>query len=170
MVADLDRTGSVATAASLPASKAWSELPEPAYQVINGPESVALAARTYAAFWNSGDPAYARAALADDFVDRTLPPGRPQGLEGPLVASAAFRAAVPDLTAVIEELIVSSDRAVSRLRFRGRFSGVFERVKGAGQLVDFHAIDIYRVENGRIAENWHIEDNLTLLRQLGVVQ
>ena len=74
------------------------------------------------------------------------------------------------MTAVIEELIVSSDRAVSRLRFRGRFTGVFEQVKGSGQLIDFHAIDIYRVENGRIAENWHIEDNLTLLRQLGVVQ
>ena len=60
MVADPNRTGSVATAASLSASETGPELPEPAYQVINGPESVALAARTYAAFWNSGDPAYAR--------------------------------------------------------------------------------------------------------------
>ena len=50
MVADPNLTGSVA---SLTASEAGPELPEPAYQVINGPESVALAARTYAAFWNS---------------------------------------------------------------------------------------------------------------------
>ena len=35
--------------------------------------------------------------------------------------------------------------------------------------MDFIATDIYRVAGGRIAENWHIEDNLTLLTQLGVV-
>jgi len=30
-------------------------------------------------------------------------------------------------------------------------------------------IDIYTIRDGRIATNWHLEDNLTLLRQLGVV-
>lgn len=57
-----------------------------------------LAARRYATFWSSGDPALARAALAPDFTDRTLPPGRAQGLAGPLAASTAFHAAVPDLS------------------------------------------------------------------------
>jgi predicted ester cyclase len=41
---------------------------------------------------------------------------------------------------------------------------------GRGQPVDFIATDIYRVERGRIAEDWHIEDNLTLLTQFGVVK
>jgi steroid delta-isomerase-like uncharacterized protein len=145
------------------------ELPAPAHQVLNGPEAVALAARTYAAFWNSGDPSYARAALAESFLDRTLPPGRPQGSTGPLAASAAFRTAVPDLRAEIEELIVSDDRAVSRLHFTGHFTGTFGAARGQGQPIDFRAIDVYRIENGRIAENWHLEDNLTLLRQLGVI-
>jgi predicted ester cyclase len=145
------------------------DLPVPARQVLNGPADVATAARTYAAFWNTGDPALARAALAADFVDRTLPPGRPQGPGGPLAASAAFRAAVPDLRAEIEELIVADDRAVSRLHFTGHFTGSFGAARGQGQSIDFHAIDVYRVANGRIAENWHLEDNLTLLRQLGVI-
>jgi len=31
------------------------------------------------------------------------------------------------------------------------------------------ATDIYRIANGRIADNWHIEDNLTLMQQLDLV-
>ncbi|MEH3118848.1 MAG: ester cyclase [Methylorubrum populi] len=132
-------------------------------------EAVVLAARRYATFWNTGDPAYARAALAETFVDETLPPGRVQGPAGPLLASEGFRKAVPDLTCEIVQMIVAGDRAVLHLRFRGHFTGTFEGKQGRGQPVAFIATDIYRVADGRIAANWHIEDNLTLLRQLGAV-
>jgi len=128
-----------------------------------------LAARRYASFWNSGDPALARAALAGDFTDRTLPAGRVQGIEGPLQASKTMKTAIPDLDCHIEQLLVAGDRVVVHLRFRGHFSGRFQQVQGHGQAVDLIATDIYRVVDGRIADNWHIEDNLTLLRQLGVV-
>lgn len=127
------------------------------------------AARLYYAFWDTGDERLARSALSPDFMDRTLPPGRPQGLEGPLAASRTFRQAVPDLRVAVEEMLVVGDRVVGRLHFTGHFTGVFMGRRGTGQAVDFIATDIYRVERGQIAENWHLEDNLTLLRQLGVV-
>jgi predicted ester cyclase len=133
-------------------------------------EASVLAARRYASFWNSGDEALARAALAPGFTDRTLPPGRAQGLPGPLAASAFVRAAVPDMRADIEQLIVSGDRAIVHLRFRGHFTGSFKGVQGKGQAIDFIATDIYRVAEGQITDNWHIEDNLAFLRQLGVIR
>ena len=40
---------------------------------------------------------------------------------------------------------------------------------GSGQPVHFIAIDILRIRNGRITDNWHLEDNLTFLQQIGVV-
>jgi predicted ester cyclase len=128
-----------------------------------------LAARRYDTFWSSGDESLARSALAADFIDRTLPPGRPQGIAGPLAASKFFRAAVPDIHCDIEQMIVSGDRVVSHLRFTGHFTGQFKGVQGKGQPVDFIATDIYRIEHGRIADNWHLEDNLTFLQQIGVV-
>ncbi|WP_186152534.1 ester cyclase [Burkholderia gladioli] len=128
------------------------------------------AARLYDTFWTTGDEAQAREALAPDFMDRTLPPGRPQGLAGPLAASKGFHAAVPDVHAEVEQMIVAGDRVITHLRFRGHFSGSFQGVQGKGQPVDFIATDIYRIRDGRIAENWHLEDNLTFLRQLGVVK
>lgn len=128
-----------------------------------------LAARRYDTFCSSGDERLARSALAPDFTDRTLPPGRPQGIAGPLAASKFFRAAVPDIHCEIEQMIVSGDRVVTHLRFTGHFTGQFKSIQGKGQPVDFIATDIYRIENGRIADNWHLEDNLTFLQQIGVV-
>jgi predicted ester cyclase len=128
-----------------------------------------IAARRYDTFWNAGDEALARAALASNFIDRTLPPGRAQGLAGPLAASKLMRAAIPDLSCEIEQMIVAGDRVVAHLRFRGHFTGHFGEMRGHGQTINFIATDIYRIADGRIAENWHIEDNLTLQQQLELI-
>src|SRR5467141_459664 len=133
-------------------------------------QPVILAARRYAAFWNTGEARYAEAALVENFVDRTLPSGRPQGLKGVLEASKNFRAAIPDLRAEIEELLVVKDRAVVRYIFTGHFTGRFKDLKGDGREISFRAVDIYRVQNGQISDNWHLEDNLSLMQQLGVVK
>ena len=128
-----------------------------------------IAARRYDTFWNSGDEALARAALAQNFIDSTLPTGRPQGVAGPLAASKLIRLAIPDIGCEIEQMIVAGDRVVAHLRFRGHFTGRFGQIQGQGQTINFIATDIYRVTDGRIAENWHIEDNLTLQQQLGLI-
>ena len=149
-------------------------LPVPLYIAVAGDklqtDASILAARRYAAFWNTGDPAYAKAALSPNFNDPTLPAGRPQGTAGPLQASLAFRAAVPDLSAEITHLVVAGDRAAVHLRLKGHFTGRFGDVAGKGQVIDFQAFDLYRIERGQIAENWHLEDNLGLMQQMGILK
>lgn len=164
---------------AVPASasaRAADELPQPKKLTVDRgltceqTESMLQVARRYYAFWNTGDEAYARAALADDFVDLNLPEGRPQGPTGPLVASRTFRKAVPDLQLSVEEVWVAGDQVVGRLRFTGHFTGQFGELQGDGRAIQFDAVDIYTVKNGRIAANWHLEDNLALLKQLGALK
>ena len=114
----------------------------------------------------SRTPSSARAV--PDFADRTLPAGRAQGTQGPVDASKAFRAAVPDMRVEIEDMVVAADRVTVHLRFRGHFTGEFGRTHGQNQPIDFQAFDLYRIADGKIAENWHLEDNQTLLRQMGL--
>ena len=102
-------------------------------------------------------------------VDKTPPEGRKQGPEGAILASRAFRTAVPDLRCDVEQMIISGDRVVSHLHFYGTFTGTFGKLKGKGQKIDFIATDIYEIRDGKIAANWHIEDNLTLMKQLGAL-
>jgi predicted ester cyclase len=120
-------------------------------------------------FWVNGSATLLAGAIGPDFVDHTLPPGRPQGPTGPAQASQSFLAAVPDLKVAVVQRIVVGDRVVSHLRFTGHFTGSFMGHTGGGQPVDFIATDILRVRNGRITDNWHLEDNLRFLVQIGIL-
>ncbi|HAS6197051.1 TPA: ester cyclase [Vibrio vulnificus] len=130
--------------------------------------SIKDAAMNYAKFWNTGDEAYAREALAMDFIDKTPPEGRRAGIEGVLEASANFRKAVPDLHVTVEHLLITGEFATIRYRFKGHFSGVMGEVKGANQTIDFPAVDIYQIQQGKIINNWHMEDYATFFAQAGI--
>jgi predicted ester cyclase len=128
------------------------------------------AAKAFYQFWNTGDEASLKAAVAPSFTDHTLPPGRPQGPDGPAFASRNFRAAVPDLSVEVRKMIVAEDYVTVHMTFKGHFTGAFGKVRGKGQPIDFIATDLLKVTDGRITDNWHIEDNLTLLTQMGVAE
>ncbi|MEU7163904.1 ester cyclase [Streptomyces morookaense] len=130
-------------------------------------QEVHLAQQLYT-FWNTGQQKYLDAAVSPQFKDNTLPAGRPQGPAGPVFASKNFRAAVPDLTCELSDVLITGDKITARLVFRGHFTGSFNGVRGKGQKVGFNAIDIQHVGTDKITEDWHIEDNETLLTQLGV--
>jgi predicted ester cyclase len=144
--------------------------------VIAGPipaaqrEATVKAVRAFYDFWNTGDASLLKQAIAENFTDRALPPGRPQGPSGPAFASRQFRAAVPDLKVTVEKMIVANDYVTVHMSFNGHFTGTFGQTRGNGQPIAFIATDLVKVENGRITDNWHIEDNLTLLQQMGVAK
>ena len=133
-------------------------------------EATMKAVRAFYDFWNTGDEALLQEAIAPNFIDHTLPTGRPQGPEGPAFASRRFRAAVPDLKVTVEKMIVAGDYVTVHMNFAGHFTGKFGQTQGKGQPVPFIATDLVKVENGRITDNWHIEDNLTLLQEMGVAK
>jgi predicted ester cyclase len=122
------------------------------------------AARLYYALWNTSKSEYAYAAVGPAFSDDSLPQGCRQGPEGLKAASRAFRAAVPDLRCTVEHLLVTGDKVVARLTFRGTLAGT-------GKPIEFRALDILRVADGRVVEVGHVEDNYnsTLVRKLGTV-
>src|SRR5580692_231467 len=133
-------------------------------------EATMKAVRAFYNFWNTGDEALLKDALASNFTDHTLPQGRPHGPEGPAFASRRFRAAVPDLKVTVEKMIVAGDYVTVHMNFTGHFTGRFGQTQGDGQSVPFIATDIVKIENGRITDNWHIEDNLALLQEMGVAK
>ncbi|WP_158796412.1 ester cyclase [Pedobacter sp. L105] len=122
------------------------------------------------AFWNTGKEVYLSQAVSPEFFDNTLPVGRPQGYQGILFASKNFRTAVPDLQCSVEDLIITKGKIVCRQIYTGHNTGPVNGHLASGNAIKFFAIDILHVKNGKVYEDWHLEDNLTFLQQAGVVK
>jgi predicted ester cyclase len=133
-------------------------------------EQMVRAARLFYTFWNTGDSIYLDAVISPKFIDNTLPNGRPQGPDGLKFASVNFRKAVPDLTCSLKDLLVVGDKITARMVFHGTFKGEFMNHAPTNKPIEFFAIDILQIKNGRLVEDWHLEDNLTLMQQLDAVK
>ena len=80
----------------------------------------------------------------------------------------AVRAAFSDHRIRIEHLIVEGDMAAARLILTGKHTGEIMGVPPTGKEIHLIANNIYRIEDGKIAELWTEWDRLALLEQLGL--
>jgi predicted ester cyclase len=106
-------------------------------------------------------------ALAD-YIEHDPLPGQRDGLVG-LRDRVSMLVGGLASTYTVREIIAEDDQVVVRWRNTGVHSGEFLGVPPTGRPFDFAGIDIYRIENGRMAEHWHVVDQLTLLQQLGLI-
>ncbi len=83
--------------------------------------------------------------------------------------AADFRRGFPDVVSIIEDIIAEGDKVVARWTSRATHQGEYMGISPTGKEVEFTGISIYRIEEGKIAESWNIEDQLGLLRQIGGV-
>jgi hypothetical protein len=78
--------------------------------------SRSAAPRAFYEFWKSGDETFLKRAVAQNFTDRTLPPGRPQGTEGPAlprVSSAQLRATVQKMVVAGNLVALAGHRSLT---------------------------------------------------------
>jgi predicted ester cyclase len=83
--------------------------------------------------------------------------------------AADFRQGFPNVISTIEDLIAEGDKVVARWRSRATHQGDYMGIAPTGKEVEFTGISIYRIDGGKIAQSWSIEDQLGLMRQIGVV-
>jgi predicted ester cyclase len=83
--------------------------------------------------------------------------------------AADFRQGFPDVVSTIEDLIAEGDKVVARWSSRATHQGEYMDILPTGKEVEFTGISFYRIEGGKIAESWNSEDQLGLMRQIGVI-
>ena len=119
--------------------------------------------------WNTGNVVTIDQLVTADFVRHD--PTRPEvhGPEAERQFVTGTRAAFPDLHFTIEDLIAEGDEVVARLTAQGTQQGELSGIAPTGQHVTYTVMEIYRLANGKIAEQWVIADALGLRQQLGVI-
>ena len=79
-----------------------------------------------------------------------------------------IRAAFPDFHISIERLIGEGDTIAADVTWSGSHTGKYRGIDATGKKVSWRSIQFRRYEDGLGVEGWGVQDNLTLLRQLGV--
>ena len=85
-----------------------------------------------------------------------------EGLGGLLTGFNAFS----DLVVTIDDLVVDGDRVGARYTSRGRQQDEFLGIPNTGRNVEFGGASIHRIQDGKIAEVWTVDDWAALTRQL----
>ncbi len=97
------------------------------------------------------------------------------GMPGPLDREAAggffdgLFAAFPGIQHPIKDMVAEGDRVAARITIHGTHQGEFQGIPATGREVKLSAIDIFRFEGGKIAEQWVELDALGMMQQLGVI-
>jgi steroid delta-isomerase-like uncharacterized protein len=107
--------------------------------------------------------------FAADYLDHNPPPFGEPGIEGFKQALEMFFAAFPDLHVEVEDLIAEGDRVVGRMRTTGTHQGDLMGIPPTGKQIDLAEIHIVRLSGGKVVEHWGMEDNMSMMQQLGVI-
>ena len=119
------------------------------------PESIAANAallERYVAAVNAGDTAALQALFAKPYAQHG-------GLKG-------GREAFPDLRVTVEDRILASDKIVARNTWSGTHRGAFLGIGPTGKQITIRTIDIWRVQDDKLAEHWDVIDVGELEKQL----
>ncbi|HEY5628439.1 MAG TPA: ester cyclase [Candidatus Limnocylindrales bacterium] len=102
------------------------------------------------------------------YVEHDPLPGQGDGREGlKRRVSTLIDAFEPRFT--IEDVVAEPGKVVVRWAHSGRHVGEFMGIPATGREFRIAGIDIHRLEGGRMAEHWHVVDQLSLLQQLGLL-
>jgi len=108
--------------------------------------------------------------VAEDFVEHEESPGLEPSKEGVKQFFRMYREAFPDLRMEAEDVLVSGDKVVARVRATGTQRGEFMGMPATGKSVDVQLIDIIRFgDDGLAHEHWGVFDALGMMQQLGVI-
>lgn len=118
--------------------------------------------------WNEGDLA-ALAELTTPSFRYHLGEQPPRDGDGMREFLAAMRAAFPDWHVEVEAVVAGGDAVAVRWSGQVTHEGEFHGIPPTGRRIRVGGINMYRIEDGRIAEEWEQTDSLGMLRQLGVL-
>jgi steroid delta-isomerase-like uncharacterized protein len=117
---------------------------------------------------SKGDLSAANELLAPNFALHTPLPSAP-GIQGMNDVITACRAAFEHLNVTIDDMLADGDRVAARFTARGMHKGAFMGLPPTGKSITMTGIEIFRIENGKIAELWGEANLLGLMQQLGII-
>ena len=117
--------------------------------------------------FNHRDPTAVDRYVAPAYTLRTAEEGTPSGREAVRAYIGAYLDGFPDLCISIDQLLAIGDKVVGVFTFTGTHKGDLFGITPTGRPISVRQIAIYRLENGKVVDEWEVSDQLGLMRQIG---
>jgi len=127
------------------------------------------ARRIWEEVFPAGDAEALAELLAPDSIDHQARPNEPQGLEGAVRTMHWLRRVFSDQRWEINQVVGEGDTVVVYATHRARHTGDLMGIPPTGREVAYDYVHIVRFEAGKVVEHWGVRDDMTLMRQLGVL-
>lgn len=131
-------------------------------------ENKAIVRRCIEEAFNKGNTNAMDKFFAPNVVPHPLPSGVPHDRQGLKRFFTTLLAAFPDYCLTIEDMVAEGDKVVIRSTISGTHKGEFMGITSTGKQVTWTAIEIWRIEGGKVVEIWGQVDQLGMMQQLGV--
>lgn len=108
--------------------------------------------------------------VASTYVRRdTTLPFEVVGPQGVLKLGDVLLGAFSEIELDVQDTVAEGDKVLVRLQFRGVHSGPFGDHLPTGKRFDVAVLDLFRMKDGKIAEQWPAIDNVGLQQQIGML-
>jgi predicted ester cyclase len=129
----------------------------------------AVVTRYWIDLWNKKDEKVIDEITHPD-VKLHFPPGQAHQPPSFQVWIKTALIAFPNVHFTIHDLVAEGDKVVCRWSYTATNTGVFLGNPATNRDVTDQGLNMFRIENGKIAEMWMSGDSLGLLQQLGVIK
>ncbi len=130
-----------------------------------------LIERYFNDIWNNRNLNLLDEIISQDYINHSPsipnPQPGPKGLK-PIIEE--MFTGFPDLHYDILDLIITEDKVASRLNVTGTHKQKLWGIEAAGKQFNVSQINIERIKDGKIIEHWRLTDELSFMKQLGVIE
>jgi len=125
--------------------------------------------RRYFEEYNKGNPAMIDELCTADFVWHA--PGGLEQLSREVTKKVltGFTTTFSDFRVTIEDMVAEGDKVVAFSKRTGTHIGEYRGIAATGKQVTWTWMVMFRIEGGKIAEEWDEGDHLSLMQQLGPI-
>ena len=107
--------------------------------------------------------------VAPDVVSRGRRPDEPTGFEGVKRTMLWLATVFSDQRWEVHEVLGDGDIVAVHLTHHGRHTGELMGIPPTGREFAYQYVHFLRFRDGKTVEQWSVRDDMTLMRQLGVV-
>ncbi len=120
----------------------------------------------YHKVWSEGKIDNLDDILTSDFVCHYLTSDEWTGIKDSKKTISDWRAIFPDWNEEIVDIVQEKDKVVTRYKASATHTRRYEGIDSTGAKIEIYEISIYRISNGKIAEQWCFPDDPSIKTQI----